>query len=140
MKIFFISLVFVFCIVSCSVGKKGSKQATHDFSVTFGKTGGFTNINPSYTVNSGGEVFKKENKTSDPQLIRKLSTVQTDSVFILLNESRFMDLKINFPSNITNFIEVGHDSITNRIQWRDESQIPPAVQKLHSYLLSVIKN
>ncbi len=136
-------LLIAFCLVclyvSCSAYKKVNTTGKYSFEIRFGNTGGVTNINPVFIVKSNGEIWKKSNASALEQQIKKMSRVQVDSVYLLLDKSNFNNLKINEISNYTNYIEVKSEKINNKINWYDFSRIPAEVKELHTFLLTLIK-
>lgn len=133
-------LILAVLLVNCAGAKRNSKKTSPEYSITFGRTGGFTNINPVFTVTSKGEVSRKSNQNASAIPLKKLTQTQIDSVSTFLYNSKFHSLKIDFPYNITNYIELQDSSGISKIQWSKDEQITPEIKKLHSYLLSLIKN
>jgi hypothetical protein len=142
MKIKKLCLLFISTAIfgACISGKKTSYQPLPVFSVTFGKTGGFTNINPVYTVNNTGNILKQQSEKAEPVLLKKLPPVCVDSVYLLIKQTNFLKDKISIPGNISNYLELKQDTLKRRIIWSDNSQLSPATLKLHLYLLKMIKH
>lgn len=132
-------LLFAPLLIGCSGGKKAITGSIPSFTVIFGKTGGFTNTNPVYIVNSKGEVSKKMSLNATAELINKIPLSATDSIYTLLKKTGFLEQKIHFPSNISRYIELQRDTIYSRIVWENDSQITPEIKILHLYLLKLIK-
>lgn len=123
----------------CSQSKKISIRNSYPFEISFGQTGGFTNMNPVFIVKNSGEVLKKETAASTPVMLKKIKMSQIDSLYAYLEDSGFSTLTIAHPSNITNFIDIQSEKGKNKITWSDEAQIPDKVKKLNRYLLSIVK-
>ncbi len=130
---------FIFLMLSCSNTSKVPKADTFPFEIHFGSTGGFTNLNPVFIIKSNGEVFKKDNAKANPLLLKNIDATKIDSIYLLIKQSNFADLKISNISNYTNYIEINYEKCNNKIMWYNQSQIPTEVQNLYKFLLSIIK-
>ncbi|NJK96330.1 MAG: hypothetical protein HC905_16725 [Bacteroidales bacterium] len=124
----------------CGGSKKSKINTIPAFTITFGKTGGFTNINPVYTFNEKGELLKQPKENATPELLKKLPAIKVDSVYHLIKETGFLEQPLSNPGNISRYIELQKDTLKRQIIWADDHQLSPAYQKLHGYLLSLIKN
>jgi hypothetical protein len=124
----------------CAAKQKVSTVGTYPFEILFGSTGGFTNINPIFEVKSTGEVLKKNNSSSEPYLLRKMTKTKLDSLYLLIRECNFANLKIKQISNYTNYIEIKSGKFNNKVMWFNDSQIPPELKKLYETLINTIKN
>lgn len=127
-------------ILNCSSNQRVSTIDGYPFEILFGSTGGFTNINTVYIVRSTGEILKKDNDSSQPYLLRKITRPTLDSIYLLIRESNFGSLKINKVSNFTKYIEIKSEKFANKVTWFDDFQIPVALMKLNNTLLKTIKN
>lgn len=133
-------LVFMFLLMlNCSNTRKMTTVDTYPFEILFGSEGGFTNINPVFIVKSSGEVLKKDNSSSDSYLLKRMDKHKIDSLYLLIGESNFGNLKIKQISNFTNYIEIKSEKLNNKIMWFNDSQIPVEVKKLYLYLLNAVK-
>jgi len=133
-----ISLILL--MFHCAAKQKVSTVGTYPFEILFGSTGGFTNINPIFEVKSTGEVLKKNNSSSEPYLLRKMTKTKLDSLYLLIRECNFANLKIKQISNYTNYIEIKSGKFNNKVMWFNDSQIPPELKKLYETLINTIKN
>jgi hypothetical protein len=131
--------LFLF-MLNCSSKRKVSTIDAFPFEIRFGSTGGFTNINPVFMVKSTGEVLKKDNASSEPYLLKKITRPIVDSLYLLIRDSKFESLKINQVSNITKYIEIKSEKFTNKVTWSDDSQIPVELMILNQTLIKTIKN
>jgi hypothetical protein len=129
---------FMFFMINCSIIRKSPPIEKYDFEIHFGSIGGFTNTNPVYTVKSNGEVMKKD-KFSDSYVLKRINRHKVDSLFLLIRNSNFNDLKIKQISNFTNYIEIQSVKCTNKVMWFDDSQIPVEVKKLYGTLIGIIQ-
>ena len=129
-------LLFMF---SCSTNRKVLAIDAYTFEIFFGSTGGFTNINPVFMVKSNGEVLKKDNSSSAPYPLKRISRSATDTLYMLIRGSNFARLKINQISNFTNYIEIKSEKFNNKVMWFNDSQIPVELKKLHDTLVNTIK-
>ena len=121
-----------------------SKKAAHtfvvpEFEITYGRTGGFSNINPVYKIKSNGEVLKSETESSPFSLLRKLDSASIDSLYALVQRCNFATLKINETSNLTKFIAVKSGNMDNKITWYSDDQIPAGVLSLYQFITSLLK-
>jgi hypothetical protein len=133
--------IFLSAILGACAGSKTLPDPQlPEFKITYGKTGGFTNINPLYTINSKGDLTKQLSEMSAPSLIRNLAPAQLDSVYLLIKETDFLKENIARTGNISNYIEFRQDTLYRSIKWTDNSQLSPASHKLHLYLQKMIKN
>jgi hypothetical protein len=136
---FFLStLLCVVFAVSCS-NKKIAKVDMPAYSLVFGKTGGFTNLNPQYIFYGTGELYKKDMSNESPVLVKKVDATVCHSIYKLTQSQNILELKVNYTANITYYIEYHQGSLFNRIQWGNESQITPEIKQLHELLLELLK-
>jgi len=136
-----IALIFILLFtLSCASSRNTTTRESYPFEIRFGSTGGFSNINPMFSIRQTGEVLKKENPTTTPYLIKKITKQKVDSLYQLIRVSDFSNLKINRISNYTNYIQIQTDHYTNKVMWFNDSQIPDALKKLYDTLINTIKN
>lgn len=134
-------LLFITVLLgACAGTKKNQEYSMPAFSLTFGKTGGFTNLNPVYSINNSGNLFKQTSEKTEPVLIKKLTSSQVDSIYLLLKQTDFLDPNISHPGNIANYLEFKQDNLQRKIIWTDNTQLTPACLKLHLYVTKTIKN
>jgi hypothetical protein len=122
----------------CAKPRISAKPDSCYFELYFGKTGGFTNINPTFEIKSNGEIYKRNSYKTEFYLLKKVEKSAIDSIFNLLIKSRFNELSIKEVSNMTNFIEVKSDKINNKITWYQDSQIPDDIKKLQQFVHKII--
>lgn len=133
-------IVFLILFASaCSSGKKISTKSLPPFSISFGKSGGFTNINPEYILNSKGELYKKNAPSNEPVLLKKVDKSSLQLILKTAQEADILEVKIDYTSNITNYIEYHIGSLFNRIQWANETQLTPNLIQLNKLLLQLLK-
>ena len=137
---FLIPVLFTFLFFDCTTGKKIEKTDHYNYEISFGSTGGFTNINPVYSIKSNGEVIKQDNKNSAQNILKTIEKNKTDSIYWLIKTCDFGNIKIREISNFTDYIKLKSDSISNEVFWYNDSQISPELKNLHRFLLTVIKN
>jgi len=138
-KIYLVVFVPLFLIlIDCSNSRKLNSVESYPFEVVFGNTGGFTNLNPVFVIKSSGDVFKKENPTSEPVLLKKIDRHKIDSLYLFIKESNFGALQMKQPSNFNKYIEIKSGKINNRIMWSNDSQLPEEVNKLYRFLNSLV--
>jgi len=130
--------IFLF-MFSCSISRKVSATDTYLFEIFFGSTGGVTNINPVFIVKSTGEVLKKDNSASNPYALKRIGKSTLDTLYLLIKESHFANLKINQIANYTNYIEIKSEKFNNKVMWFNDSQIPVELKKLYDTLVNTIK-
>lgn len=132
-------LVFMFlCMLDCSHTHKMATVDTYPFEILFGNEGGFTNINPCFIVKSSGEILKKDNSSSDSYLLKRMDKHKIDSLYLLIGESNFGNLKIKQISNFTHYIEIKSGKFNNKIMWFNDSQIPVEVKNLYQSLINAV--
>lgn len=137
--VFTLSVFLTLIVFACSANSRVSgRTKTPGFDLYFGKTGGFTNINPTYQINSNGKVYKRNNSKSEFILLKKIKKHTVDSVYNLLIKSQFNELSIKEVSNITYFIEVKSEMINNKITWYQTSQIPVDIKELNLLINRII--
>jgi hypothetical protein len=112
----------------------------YDFEILYGSTGGFTNTNPIYIIKSDGDILKKDKPSSAPNPLKRINRHKIDSLYLLIKESDFCNLKIKEISNFTHYIEIKSDRCNNKVMWFDASQLPDNVKKLYDSLKGVIQN
>jgi len=138
-SILLLSLCLICQYEGCTAYKKVATGPKYSFEIRFGSMGGVTNFNPVFIVKSNREISKQATASAKEDQIQKMSQVQMDSIYLLLDKTNFNSLKINEVSNYTQYIEVKSEKIHNKINWYNDSQLPAEVKDLHSFLLNLIK-
>ncbi len=107
-----------------------------DLEISFGKTGGFTNIPVVYMINSKGDVFRM--KTNDPVRINSVSRCVIRKLRRYISEMDFEHVEMNDPGNITNFITVSCEQYRNTVKWNDRTD-NEKVKELYKELMKTVK-
>jgi len=123
----------------CSNTRRSTNAEHFNFDVFFGRSGGFSNMNPVFEIKSNGEVLRGDHAKSPLIILKKLENSKIDSLYYLINQCNFGSLSIKQVSNITYYIELKSDKVNNKVTWFDESQIPLEVRRLHQFLMQLIK-
>jgi len=131
-----IGLILVLTIIF--VGFK--RQTPDDYTIIFGQTGGFTNINPIFKLNNSGELWRKANQDADFEFLKNVDDQKLAQINNLLNQINFDTLTIHDVGNVTYFIEFKSTQTSKKITWTDDTALSPPVEGLYKQLLSNLKN
>jgi len=126
------SLMIGSFITSCS------KKIVYD-KIMFGRGGGFTGKYDDYFLGKNGNVYKKDPSTKAFTKIKSLPGKQTKAIFKIIDDNKLFKLGFNNPYNMSSYIEIVKDSISNRIVWGNVKSPPPAaVTELFDKLMGLI--
>lgn len=132
-KIFFL-IVMCLPVVAC-INPRKLMQNNEIGRITFGKSGGFTNIPMEYVLFDKGQLYRIKNDSLIR--IRKISArelVKIDSLFSALN---FRDHVLNEPGNLTYFIKAAGAGYKNEVKWSDSSDNDAIIEFYKSLLLLI---
>lgn len=103
-----------------------SEQSLEQRSVILGKGGGFTGEYKEYIIKGNGNVHSRDPMdTSSIQLIKTLTSGESNSLFKELEELDFPDPEFNHPGNITYYIHYSKEDTTKKIKWGSPGKAPP---------------
>jgi len=101
----FLLLCFCCFLHGCSTLEKQTSEQQFQ-SIVFGKTGGFSNINNTYTIERSGKVSKEAQ--GDHQMIKKIRKRDIRKIEKELSNIRFLSMDLSEVGNITYYIEVNY--------------------------------
>jgi hypothetical protein len=107
-------------IVSC-----GYQKILYD-KILFGRGGGFTGRYDEYLLSKNGNVYHKNPATKAFTKIQSLSRKQTKAIFKDIDDNKLFELGFNYPYNMSSYIEIVKDTVSNRIVWGNAKNPPPA--------------
>jgi len=115
--------------IGCA-SQKAQKAPDHSFTtITFGKTGGVTNIPDAYSLTAGGTVNRLENEK--PVEIGKARRSAVKKIEWKIEEMDFMSMGLRETGNMTYFIEVIAPTGNHRVTWTDATEAPEAMELYH---------
>ena len=114
--VLFLLILILTMALSCNSSRKISSGNVPS-EISFGRTGGFTNIPDEYRIYQKGHVFKitRDDSTQINDISRKKMRIITG----LLGDMDFEHLEINEPGNISYFVRVVTRDYENRVIWND---------------------
>jgi len=105
----------------------------------FGRGGGVTGKYDDYFLGKNGNVYKKDPALKTFTKIKSLSSKQTKAIFKEVDDNKLFELAFNHPYNMSSYIEIVKDSVSNRIVWGNASNPPPAaVMELFNKLMDQV--
>ena len=131
MRIMIISLVL---LCSFAYPKKPLNDCKTD-RISFGRTGGFTNITVEYALFGNGKVYKVQ----DSNMIKvcRIKKERVSEIECSLICNGFRELAINEPGNMTYFIKVVKTDYQNEVRWSDNDQ-NPQLKALYDSLMDIV--
>jgi hypothetical protein len=121
-------------LISCAQPRKITVDDTAN-SVTFGKTGGFTNIPMEYALQNTRRIFEIAADTA--KQVNRISRKEMKEIMAGLDSMDFKNLTLNEPGNMTYFLHVKNESWQNRVQWSDNTD-NEQVKNMYKLLLKTI--
>ena len=129
-------LIAGFTGMGCA-SQKAQKTPDHSFTaITFGKTGGVTNIPDSYSLTAGGIVSRLEKE--EPVEIGQVRRSTVRKIERKIEEMDFMSMDLRETGNMTYFIEVIAPSGNQKITWTHSTEAPEAME-LYRALTETVK-
>lgn len=115
-------------VLSCR-NLKEIKSRKEKLEISFGKSGGFTNIPLDYRIDSSGAIYKI--KGDDSLKAGFLSKRDIRKIREMLSDSDFEHLEVDDPGNITYYISVMTDEYQNTVRWNDQTadELPKEIYK-----------
>lgn len=115
-----------------------------DFSMSFGKGGGFTGLWEGYRIEADGTVQRWQGRGIDQNLTPagKLSAAQLDSVWQRLRTTDFFAMKNRGSGNMTGYIAVMADSAAHTVRWPvslEDSARQSALEQLYRFTLTLVE-
>lgn len=132
MRIMIISLVLLY---SFALPEKSVNVSKTD-RISFGRTGGFTNMTVEYALFGNGKVYRV--KDNDLVKVCRIKKELVSEIECSFKCSGFRDLVINEPGNMTYFIKVVKADYQNEVRWSDNDQ-NPQLKALYDSLMDIVK-
>lgn len=127
-----ISLVLLY---SFALPEKSVNDSKTD-RISFGRTGGFTNMTVEYALFGNGKVYRV--KDNDLVKVCRIKKELVSEIECSFKCSGFRDLVINEPGNMTYFIKVVKADYQNEVRWSDNDQ-NPQLKALYDSLMDIVK-
>jgi len=130
------SLPIFFCcfIQGCSTLEKQTSEGKFQ-SIVFGKTGGFSNINNTYTIERNGKVNRESQ--GDQKKINELRKKDIRKIDKELSSINFASMDLAEVGNITYYIEVIFPGSTKKHTWIETSE-NEEIKNLYKLLISYL--
>jgi hypothetical protein len=132
MRIMIISLVLLYSFVLSEKPVNDSKTDR----ISFGRTGGFTNMTVEYALFGNGKVYRV--KDNDLVKVCRIKKERVSEIECSINCNGFRDLAINEPGNMTYFIKVVKPNYQNEVRWSDNDQ-NLQLKALYDSLMDIVK-
>jgi hypothetical protein len=132
MRIMIISIVLLCSFTFPETAINGSKTDR----ISFGRTGGFTNMTVEYALFGNGKVYKIQD--SGKEKVCRIKKDRVSEIECSLTCNGFRDLAINEPGNMTYFIKVTKADWQNEVRWSDNDQ-NPQLKALYDSLMDIVK-
>jgi hypothetical protein len=104
--------------------------------ISFGRTGGFTNMTVEYALFGNGKVYRVQD--NDLKKVCRIKKELMSEIECSFTCSGFRDLIINEPGNMTYFIKVVKADYQNEVKWSDNDQ-NPQLKALYDSLMNIVK-
>jgi hypothetical protein len=135
LNVFLLLILILTMALSCNSTRKIS-LAENMSEISFGRTGGFTNIPDEYRINEKGDVFKITG--NELTKVNSLSRRRMKRIAGQFNGLDFDHCEINEPGNISYFIRVVTPDYEKRVIWNDLTSNDP-LKDLYNELLKTLK-
>ena len=110
------------------------------FSVSFGSGGGVTGNAVMYSLSSDGKITKTSTFTKVATPITTLSKKEMGKIILLATTAKLDTLKINNPSNMSNYLDLQIDSIMSHQIWSGTSSGNASLDSLFNLLNAFVKS
>lgn len=113
-------LGLVLFLFSCSAQKEIYQDNPHI--ISFGTSGGFTNINTTYKLMSDGKLWKIREATNDSSLMKQIKKSATKKLFKNAYALGLDTLDYDKPGNMSKFIIFKSKKFNNKIFWEGKNE------------------
>lgn len=127
-----ISIVLLYSLASPEKETNDSKTDR----ISFGRTGGFTNMTVEYALFENGKVYKIQD--SGKVKVCRIKKELVSEIECSIECNGFRDLAVNEPGNMTYFIKVAKADWQNEVRWSDNDQ-NPQLKTLYDSLMDIVK-
>ena len=128
-------LIYLCCFThGCSTLEKQTSDYQFQ-SIVFGKTGGFSNINNTYTIERNGKINRETQ--GDQKLINELRKKDIRKIDKELSSINFASMDLSEVGNITYYIEVIFPGSTKKNTWIETSE-NEEIKNLYKLLVSYL--
>jgi hypothetical protein len=135
-SILFLVLVAGITATGC-ITRKAQKIPDQSFTIiSFGKTGGVTNIPDSYAMTAEGSISRLGKEA--PVVIGQASRSMLKKIKRMILETNFMSTDLRETGNMTYFIEIDTPSGTHGVTWAQSTEAP-GIKELYQALTETIK-
>ncbi|MFH0758482.1 MAG: hypothetical protein V2B15_14435 [Bacteroidota bacterium] len=134
-----IAVVFTFLLNStqnCSSVKIAKSPRLSFTSISFGKSGGFSNQVEKYIIRNNGTVSNLSNESEN--VLNEIGETELLNLESDLNRINYYDLQLNEVGNMTYFIVIEKDDITKRVSWTDATD-STEIKEFYKTLISYLK-
>jgi len=131
-------LVLLIAFSGCSSQKKLAEYS--GMKITFGKGGGFTGQQVTYTLSSDGEVTMTDKLKSETSIVATLKAKKTLQLFEEFDGLNIENIDFNKPGNIYYFIGETTKNNDKKVVWGSENENPPQAIQDYYKLLNTIVN
>jgi len=134
-----IPLTFLFIYFCCFIhGCSTLEKQTSDQqvqSISFGKTGGFSNINNTYNIERNGKISREAQ--GDHKVINEIRKKDIRKIEKELSRIGFTSLDLSEVGNITYYIEVNYANSTKKNTWIETTE-NEEIKEIYILLISYL--
>ena len=131
-------LMFLLASSSCCIFNRANSANSLSFkSISFGRSGGFTNLTEEYILNAQGCVLKVSGK--DSTVINHIDKCHLNKINRQIKSIDFFSIDFKEYSNMNNFIRIESETKTNEVIWSQSSEIAQ-IKDLYKRLTNLLNN
>jgi len=143
MKKLLIALILTLPFLSCKTQKKIYTPETYDREIiTFGSGGGFTGKIKKYSILRNGQVFRNSDSPNGGDASGEMSSLDeavVDQLFLNFTNLKLVEIQLDDPGNMTNFINYQENGNTHRIRWGGKNEeVPKSVKTYYKILNQLV--
>lgn len=125
----------LFFMFSCGAQKEIYQDNPH--MISFGTSGGFTNVNTTYKLFSNGKLWKIREATNDSSLMKQIKKSVTKKYFKNAYDLGLDTLNYKKPGNMSRFLVFKSKDFNNKISWQGKNE---TFDEYYESLLFLIKD
>ncbi|MBN2699675.1 MAG: hypothetical protein JXR52_12685 [Bacteroidales bacterium] len=135
----FITMILIFMLIlfdNCASENGLSKRKVSADTLFFGKSGGFANLAETYALDENGRVYKEVGgELQEMHKIRKAAILEINQK---LDSLDIESLELQETGNMTWFIEVRSDTLSNKVTWTGSTD-HPGIKELYKILVNTLQ-
>ena len=117
---------------------KYTAQTLPEERLSFGRGGGFTGVETTYTLLENGQLFKSVSKGPEPEEIPGAKRKAAKKLFETAETLGLLQTDFMYPGNTYSFIEFHDDGQQRRIAWGDAAHpVDPKIKEFFEQLIQL---